>query len=564
MSDQSKDTNEELEDWKATRLIDERSGNSCIGIDFPRRQREPGFEVFDDDLAEQPQRVRSLLKSRGAAFTGTKKDQIEFVRRLLRNMPPKALTLAMKPGLRGRDGFVLGKVMLGTAKDRFRWRPQATSDSGEIGDRAGSDVDWEFDVGDLALKSSFLTFGLCVPLACPLPSYVLANSQQRLLSETAVFNFSGESGSGKTSIVRAAAGVFGPPGLLRKWDFTRRGLEEEMESRNDLLAVFDDVETHTEEASLLRTALRNMNQIPTSGQSKLLSQHAGLSFLQWMSFGLTTSAEPIDVLAERLNWKRTDGQRARFIDIPVPKVEQAGIVDRLRGDALDKIQQGKKLIDELDLGVTQNYGVLMPRFLNVLFAEDHASFILKRRDIFLQRILSNGDGFDERYAVKFAIPAAAGYLAAVREIVPWPKMWPYEAAERCYYLAVKAVRKDADVAAKKLRLLAKLAANSHRFIAVKWGASQVIRLGDESLGIRTTYRDREVLAIRDETLETFAGSRKVADLLLGRLRNKNILLGGHGHAGTTQLPTPIQIDGKTIRKPRFWIIDLKRLAAANI
>jgi Domain of unknown function (DUF927) len=278
MSDQQRDKDEELEHWKATRLIDERSGNSCIGIDFPRRQRKPGFEVFDDDLAEQPQRVRTLLKSRGAAFTGTKKEQIEFVRGPLRNVPPKPLTLAMKPGLRGRNGFVLGKVVLGTAKGRFRWRPHTIGNSGEIGDHAGSDVDWESNVGNLALKSGFLTFGLCVPLACPLPSYVLANSRQRLLSEAAVFNFSGESGSGKTSIVRAAAGVFGPPGLLRKWDFSRRGLEEEMESRNDLAAVFDDVETHTEEASLLRTALRNMNQIPTSGQSKLLSQHAGLSF----------------------------------------------------------------------------------------------------------------------------------------------------------------------------------------------------------------------------------------------------------------------------------------------
>ena len=473
MADQSKDMDDKSEAWKARRLVDERTGNSCIGIDFPRRQRDPGFEVFDDDLAEQPQRVRTLLKNRGAAFTGTKKSQIDFVRGLLRKMPPKPLTLAMKPGLRGGDGFVLGPVMLGTAKGRFRWQSHpTTADSGEIGDRSGSYVDWEFEVGDLARKSSFLTFALCLPMACPLPSYVLANSQQRLLSETAVFNFSGESGSGKTSVVRASAGVFGPPGLLRKWDFSRRGLEEEMESRNDLLTPFDDLETHTEEAGSLRTALRNINQIPTSGQSKLLSKRADLPFLEWTSFELTTSPEPIDQIAERIEWKRTDGQRARFVDIPVPKVHEAGIFDQLQGDALHKIEQGKKLIKELDSGVTQNYGLVMPRWLNFMFEEDRSSRILKLRDSFLKRVVSNGDGFDQRYAVKFAVPAIAGYLAAAHKIVPWPKMWPVEAAEQCYYLAVKAVRRDADVAAEKLRLIVKVAKNPERFVLAKQSASE--------------------------------------------------------------------------------------------
>jgi hypothetical protein len=367
-------------------------------------------------------------------------------------------------------------------------------------------------------------------------------------------------GSGKTSIVRAAAGVFGPPDLVRKWDFSRRGLEEEMESRNDLLAPFDDVETHTEEAGSLRTAMRNMNQIPTSGQSKLISKHADLPLLSWTAFGLTSSPEPIDQIAGRIGLIRTDGQRARFVDIQVPKVEHAGIFDQLEGDALEKIEQGKQLIKRLDPGVTRNYGVVMPLWMNFLFEEDRSLLILRRTESFLNRIVSNGDGFDERYAVKFAVPAIAGYLAAWK-VVPWPKMWPVVAAEHCYYLAVKAVRRDADVAGKKLRLIARLATNPNRFIPTKSGSSDVIQFSNETLGIGTPYRGKTILAIRDESLERFAGSRKVADLLMDQFRSKNLLLGGHGHAGTTQLPVRIQIDGATILKPRFWIIDRERLAA---
>jgi hypothetical protein len=548
--------------WKATRLIDERTGNSYIGIDFPRRQPGRGFEVFDDDLAEQPKKVRALLKSRGAELFGTKDKHIRFIQRVLKEMAPKPLTLAMKPGLRGPDGFVLGKCMIGEAVDKFRWRPgSGAAPQGEIGDSQGSKAKWEKDVGELALHSTFLTFGLSLSLACPLPSYVLARSNQRLLSETAVFNLSGDSGSGKTSVVRGAAGVFGPPDLVRKWDFSRRGLEEQMEARNDLLAAFDDTETHTDEAARLPTAIRHMNQIPTSGQSKLLSERADMPLLSWTSFGLTSSPEPIDIIAERFSIKRTDGQRVRFIDVPVPKRDEAGIFDHLDGDALEKLARGKELIARLDDGVTKNFGLIMPLWLRYLFEEDRSSLILRGRDLFVKRVMSNGTGFDERYAVKFAIPAIAGYLAASYQIVPWPKKWPAKAAEHCYFLAVKAVRRDADVAVKKLQLIAKLADNPNRFVPAKHGASEPITLDDPKLGVRTTYQGQNVLAFRDEPFDRFAGSPQVLKLMIEQLRLNKALLGGHGHAGTTQLPIPIKIGERTIAKPRFWVIHLGRLRA---
>src|ERR1019366_5131282 len=107
-----------------------------------------------------------------------KKEQIQFIWQLFKGMPPEPMTLAMKPGFRRPGGFVLGDRMLGTAKGRFRSRSQpGVSDQGEIGNRRGSRADWDRDVGKVALKSSSLTFGLCLALACPLPSYVLANSR---------------------------------------------------------------------------------------------------------------------------------------------------------------------------------------------------------------------------------------------------------------------------------------------------------------------------------------------------------------------------------------------------
>jgi hypothetical protein len=551
-------------EWKAARLIDERTGNSYVGIDFPRRQRGPGFEIFDDDWIDQPKRIRDLLKKRGAVMAGTKEDQVKFVRRLLMKMSPDAVTLAMKPGMRGKDGFVLGNRMFGSAKGRYRWKSQSENHSrGEIGDCCGQRDNWNRDVGEVALKSTPLTFGLCLSLACPLPSYVRANTGKRLLSETAVFNLSGESGSGKSSIVRAAAGLFGPPDLIGKWDFTRRGLEEYSESRNDLLEALDDLETHIEEASSLRTALGHVNQIVTSGQSKLMSRHAELPTLSWTAFGLTSSPESIDQIAERIGWKRTDGQRARFPDIPIPRVANAGIFDVLEGDAMEKTEEGKRLIKRLDTGVTQNYGLVMPRWLRFLFSEDQSDLILRLTDSFLRGVLSDGDGFDERYARKFAVPAVAGQLAAQQGIFPWPERWPVVAAKKCYHLSLKTVRSNAEVADKKIRLIAMLAKNSDRFIFAKPGQSEPVRFDDSTLGLRTCYHGQKVLAIRDDALGTFAGSPVIAGLIVDQVRAKKILIGGQGHAGTTQLSIPIMLGDQIIVKPRFWIIDFKRLRDAT-
>ena len=75
------------------------------------------------------------------------------------------------------------------------------------------------------------------------------------------------------------------------------------------------------------------------------------------------------------------------------------------------------------------------------------------------------------------------------------EVWPVQAAEHCYYLAVKAVRRDADVAANKLLLIAKLAGNPNRFVPAKRGASEPIALDDPKLGVRTTYQGQNVLRL---------------------------------------------------------------------
>lgn len=467
-------------EWKACRLIDERTGNSLIGINFPSRIGGGRFEIFDDDLTEQPGRLRKALKQRGSAFGGSKSDQIRFVHELIKRMPQAPLTLAMKPGFRD-EGFVLGKCMLGTARGTFRWKSSADSRGvGEIGDRRGKRADWNRDVGEVALKSSSLTFGICTALAAPLQTYVQERANVRLLSETAVFNLSGESGSGKTNTVRAAAGTFGPPDLLGKWDFTRRGLEEFAESRHDLLAALDDTETHTDD---LKAALRRVNQVIPSGKSKHISKVVNHPVLSWSTIGLTSSPKDLESIAKDVNWNRSNGDRVRYIDVPVPPASEGGIFDQLHGDELHRREEIGRLIRQLDAGVTQNYGGIMPLWIECLLAEDHAGRVLKLVDDFVARVAGNAGGWEQRYARKFAVPAVAGYLAAKYKVVPWPEMWPLKAAAACYRRALRVIQRDVQSVAERIQLLARLSEDPERFIRVDPSIHDAIEFSEKTLGL---------------------------------------------------------------------------------
>jgi Domain of unknown function (DUF927) len=555
--------------WKCVRLIDERTGNSCFGFDFPTNLGGFGFAVVDDDLAESPQRVRVQLKKRGAAFRGNKIDQVQLVQDLLKRVRPEPRILAMKPGWRDQ-GFVLGRHLIGKAKAQYRWR--SNSRHPDLGDRHGSVKAWHRDVGRAALRSSYLTFCIFAQLSAVLPGYFRMHMKtspglKPLLPETAVYNLSGPSSSGKSASIKAAAGLSGPPDLITKWDFSRRGLEESAESRNDLLLPLDDTENHVEVGTSLKTALRWTNQIIPSGRSKSIAKmaaEAGLPDLTWSTFGLTSSPKFLDVIAEEIGWKRSKGEQARFIDIPVPSVSKAGIFDRLTGTRAERIEQGKRWIARVERGTAQNYGLILPEFIEFLLAADRTGLILELTERFVRRFAAQGDGWDQRFARKFGVTYAAGRLAVEAGILPWPKNWPMKAVSRCYRRALRAIRKDEEIVTKTTALFAAAIDDPQQFVAAKPSGTRRIRFCEHTLGVRTRYRGQDVCAVRDETLRHRAGSTEGAKAVVRHFTAKGLLKGGHGHARTSQLPLKIRVDGKNIEKPRFWLIDadgLRQLAA---
>jgi hypothetical protein len=372
-----------------------------------------------------------------------------------------------------------------------------------------------------------------VQLAACIPSYIAwrmkgTTGLTPILSETATFNFEGESGSGKTNIARAAAGLIGPPRLIAKWDFSRRGLEELAESRHDLALILDDVETHVDDGMNLKTALRHVTQAVPKGHSKHIAKKAektDLPALSWSNFGLTTSPPNLEEMARAIGWKRTDGERVRLISIPVPPISKGGIFDRLKGSDAERVEEGKKLTKVLERGIAHNFGLIFPFWIQYLLAADRSMQLIELDEKFVMRMAGHGDGWDARYARKYGVLQAVGRLAVEAGILPWSKAWPFKAVARCYRRAIGTIRSDQELADKTIRLLATLSTDPKRFVRVKRSGQTVIRFGDRTLGLRTKYRGKGVLAVRDETLRGLAGSRAVAKTIITQLQLGQLLLG---------------------------------------
>src|SRR5262249_48304864 len=129
----------------------------------------------------------------------------------------------------------------------------------------------------LARYSTYLAFAMGVELAACLPSYMKfrsAGTSQNCtpISETAAFNFSGWSSSGKSSACLAAISLAGSPTRAGSLDLSRRGLAELASDSNDLAFVLDDTEKGEDGPGAFVRTIKSIVHMVPGGRSKIISR----------------------------------------------------------------------------------------------------------------------------------------------------------------------------------------------------------------------------------------------------------------------------------------------------
>ena len=555
-------------DWSTTRVKDELTG--LVSFDFCGPTTGGGtFEAtIPAEQRDELKRVRKALRSYDAALPDNIDDSLKFVEKLFDRANVSPLVATTKPGFTETGkGFVLGARMVGDAVDRYLWLGEEHS---TLGQTSGTLDGWDEEVGKLLQYSTFATLAVLVVLASPIPAYILSRKSEDpnwrpVVSETAIFNFAGESASGKTLASAIAASLSGGPGDRGKWDFSRRGLEEYLHTRNQVGAIFDDVEKHTGESMTLRRAITTVTQSLPDGASKIVSRVArdlGVPRLTWSTFGLSSSPRPIQEMAREEGWIRSLGEQVRFIALRVPPSIDGGIIDNPPLGIRDVAEFSRRIVTRMERGIALHFGHVMPAWIEVLLAADHAGTLLAWQDHFVKNAARVGSGYDVRFAAKFGLLYAVGKLAVAQGVLPLPGKWPGIAVYRGYRNALLAAQGNEALTAKALTRFLSALKESDRLVAIsgKLGSNPP-QLSDRHVGVTLQHKGEPVVGVLDSALVQLAGDRHIASSLIKLLATHGAYAGGQGHAGTSQIGHPLLIKGTLVQKPRFWLFKANALAA---
>jgi Domain of unknown function (DUF927) len=412
----------------------------------------------------------------------------------------------------------------------------------------------------LARKSSYLAFTIGVGLTTPLPGYVEVFRREKpdiktLLSETAVFNLSGDSSSGKTKAGLAAMSLAGSPNRAETLDASRRALAEMASDSNGLPFVLDDTEK-TEDGVLVET-LKSIVHMVTGGRSKRISRgvdQTRFPDLRWSTFGLSSSPRPIAELAAEAGWAMTLGDKVRLFDISVPRPECGGIFDRVSGTQAERAKKSVHLIKELEDGYQSNRGHVFRAWLPHLMREDRTEKIMALVERFVDRVCIDNQGWEVRFAQKFGIVYAAMILGISAGILPWTRKFAFSVTKKCYRDARKSAsgeKHSCDVLQELKRLI-----DDHSIVVPSQQKSP-IELSTNDVILIFKKDGRRKFGVLDPALKSLLGFQK-ASAFIKALAIQGILAEGHGQAGTRQERVPIVRDGLLVKKPRMWVVDAKQ------
>jgi putative DNA primase/helicase len=289
-------------------------------------------------------------------------------------------------------------------------------------DTRGTLADWQKGVGSLVAGHSRAVFAVSTAFAGPLLGL--------LGVEGGGFNLYGQSSRGKTTIVKAAASVWGKgdsPGFVRPWRSTANALEAAAALHADTILILDELGTvEAKEAAMAIYSLTSGTGKGRSGRDGSLRQS-----LRWRTMVLSTGELRLTDKLEENRQRARAGQQVRLVDIPADTGEGFGVFD-----SAGIYNDPKLLADRIKAAAQTSYGTAGPEFIRRLIAEGvhkNTDYIKAMIDAFREKYApKNADGQVLRVADRFGLVAAAGELACDLGIVRWQEGDALEAACRCF------------------------------------------------------------------------------------------------------------------------------------
>jgi uncharacterized protein (DUF927 family) len=242
------------------------------------------------------------------------------------------------------------------------------------------------------------------------------------------FHWCGKSSCGKSTLVEAAASVWGKgaiPGFVRPWRTTANALEGAAALHTDTLLVLDElgmIDAGEATAAAYQLAAG-------SGKGRLARDGSLRPSMTWRTMVLSTGEVRLsDKLVEGKRKARA-GQQVRLVDIPAEAGAGFGVFNHagVEGDA-------QLLADRIKRATRSAYGTAGPEFVRLVIADgiDPTAVRAMIEDFRTRFVSPDVDGQVLRVCDRFGLVAAAGELARAFGIVPWAEGEAMEAAGTCF------------------------------------------------------------------------------------------------------------------------------------
>ncbi|MEL5854986.1 DUF927 domain-containing protein [Aeromonas veronii] len=281
----------------------------------------------------------------------------------------------------------------------------------------GTLADWQQGVAALAVGNSRLCFALSLAFAAPLLSLVGM--------EGGGFHLKGESTDGKTTIMKAAASVYGNPDRYSQtWRATGNAIEGIASRRNDALLCLDELgELDGREAGQVAYMLAN-------GQGKGRSKQDGelRERKAWRLLFLSTGELSLEDHAASAGQRTQAGMEVRTIQIP-SDTGKHGAFEWLHG-----MDSGRTLADSLKANADRQHGTAFRTYAKALAGDLEAHSERLRAEIkrIAAELTPQGAGNQVGRAInRFALVAAAGELATRLGVTGWPEGEAMRAVRVC-------------------------------------------------------------------------------------------------------------------------------------
>ncbi|MFM5301832.1 DUF927 domain-containing protein [Aeromonas caviae] len=281
----------------------------------------------------------------------------------------------------------------------------------------GTLAKWQQGVSALAVGNSRLCFALSLAFAAPLLALVGM--------EGGGFHLKGESTDGKTTIMKAAASVYGNPDRYSQtWRATGNAIEGIASRRNDALLCLDELgELDGREAGQVAYMLAN-------GQGKGRSKQDGelRERKAWRLLFLSTGELSLEDHAASAGQRTQAGMEVRTIQIPSDTGHHGAF------EWLHDMEGGRTFADTLKANADHQYGTAFRALVTGLAAdmEQHRGHLKDEIQRLAAELTPKGAGNQVGRAInRFALVAAAGELATRLGITGWPEGEAIRAVRVC-------------------------------------------------------------------------------------------------------------------------------------